>query len=254
MRRILNWRLALLLGVVSLAGTALLFLPALRESLADLASWVQDNRTLGAIVLAALYVPAAVLFVPGSIITLVAGFALGLVAGVIAMSIGSTLGACAAFWAGRTIARGWVEKKITGNPRFQALDEGVAREGFKIVLLTRLSPAFPYNLLNYAFGLTRVRFLDYVLASWLGMLPGTFLYVYLGTTAGEIARLSSGDVEAGDTERLLLLGVGLAATVAVTIVLTRIARAALKSASLDPAASRPTEPDHVAPQSPASPR
>jgi uncharacterized membrane protein YdjX (TVP38/TMEM64 family) len=253
MRRILNWRLALLLGVVSLAGTALLFLPALRASLADLARWVQDHRSVGALVLAALYIPAAVLFVPGSLITLVAGFALGLWVGVLAMSIGSTLGACAAFWAGRTIARGWVEKRITGNPRFQALDEGVAREGFKIVLLTRLSPAFPYNLLNYAFGLTRVRFRDYAVASWLGMLPGTFLYVYLGTTVGEIARLSTGEVQAGDLERLLLFGVGLVATVAVTIVLTRIARAALKKAALDPAPAMPTEPVHDAPQSSASP-
>lgn len=247
MRRFFDWRLLALLGFIALTFAPLFYLPGLRDQLGDLTDWVRDQQALGAVVLAALYIPAAVLLVPGSVITLVAGFALGLGVGTVAMSIGSTLGACAAFWAGRTFARGWVEKQLAANPRFRALDQSVAREGFKIVLLTRLSPAFPYNLLNYAFGLTRVRFRDYLLASWVGMMPGTVLYVYLGTTLGTIADLATGRGEKTLTEKILFV-VGLLATVAVTIVITRSARNALKKTSpqLDApveATHEPAEPD-----------
>jgi uncharacterized membrane protein YdjX (TVP38/TMEM64 family) len=227
MRRFLSWRLLALFVVADLIAVAFLTLPGLRETLYDLTEWVREHQTLGAVVLGALYIPAAVLLVPGSPITLVAGYALGLSVGIVAMSIGSTLGACAAFWAGRTIARGWVEKKIAGNPRFQALDRGVAEAGFKIVLLTRLSPIFPYNLLNYAFGLTRVRFRDYLLASWIGMLPGTFMYVYLGTTFGTIADLTSGRRDVTLSEKILYV-VGLVATIVIAVLIGRIARNALR--------------------------
>ena len=108
----------------------------------------------------------------------------------------------------------------------------MAAGGFKIVLLTRLSPLFPFTLLNYAFGLTKVRFRDYVLASWIGMLPGTLMYVYLGSTVKELADVATGNV-AGGPERLVLFFVGLAATVVVTVYVTRLARRALRQAVPD---------------------
>jgi len=127
---------------------------------------------------------------------------------------------------GRTFARRAIEAKVSGNPRFHALDQAVKREGFKIVLLMRLSPVFPFNLLNYAFGLTQVSFRDYVLASWIGMLPGTIMYVYLGSAAQNLAALSTGQA-AGGAGRQVLFGLGLLATVTVTVFVTRLARKTL---------------------------
>ncbi|HEX72269.1 MAG TPA: TVP38/TMEM64 family protein, partial [Candidatus Hydrogenedentes bacterium] len=164
------------------------------------------------------------------IISLGAGFLFGVVVGTIAVSLGSTLGACAAFLVGRTVARDWVSQKVRGNAKFAAVSDAVAREGFKVVLLTRLSPVFPFNLLNYAYGLTEVPFWKYALASWIGMLPGTILYVYIGSTIGSMAQLAAGDVQGG-TAQTVLKWVGFVVTVAVTVLITRIARKALKNVS-----------------------
>ncbi len=141
----------------------------------------------GPVMFVLLYIVATVFFLPGSILTLGAGFVFGVIKGAILVSIAATLGATAAFLVGRYLARDWVAKKIEGNVRFKAIDEAVAREGWKIVGLTRLSPVFPFNLLNYAFGLTRVSLRDYFFASWIGMMPGTLMYVYLGSLAGDLA-------------------------------------------------------------------
>src|SRR5579862_7550647 len=144
---------------------------------------IRDLGAIAPVVFIALYIIGAVLFIPGSILTIGAGVVFGLVRGAILVSIGATIGAIAAFLIGRYFAREWVRGQLEGNPRFAAIDKAVGREGWKIVLLTRLSPVFPFNLLNYAFGLTRVRLRDYVLASWTGTLPGTILYVYVGSLA-----------------------------------------------------------------------
>ena len=146
----------------------------------------------------------------------------GVVRGSVLVSLASTLGATCAFLLGRYLARNWVAKKIEGRASFAAVDRAVANEGWKIVLLTRLSPVFPFTLLNYAFGLTRVSLRDYVLASWIGMMPGTVMYVYLGS----LARAGVANHERTPTE-WALYGVGLIATVAVAVVATRIARRAL---------------------------
>jgi len=189
-------------------------------------AWVQTVGPWGALILGAGYIPAALLFVPGSLLTLGAGFVFGVGVGTVAVSLGSTLGAAAAFLLGRTVARRTIEAKVAGNARFHALDQAVRREGFKIVLLMRLSPVFPFNLLNYAFGLTQVSFRDYVLASWIGMLPGTIMYVYLGSAAQNLAALSTGQATGG-AERHVLFGLGLLATVVVTVFVTKLARKAL---------------------------
>src|SRR5262249_16922094 len=147
----------------------------------------------------------------------------------ITISISSTLGASAAFLLGRTLAREWVQERIARSPKFQALDEAIRRQGFKIVLLVRLSPAFPYNVLNYALGLTQVSFRDFFLASWVGMLPGTVMYCYIGSTLKSLADLAAGRIETGVAQRVLF-GIGLAATVAVTLLVTRLARQALRQA------------------------
>lgn len=168
------------------------------------------------------YVAATVFFLPGSILTLGAGAVFGVVWGSLYVSAGSTLGATAAFLVGRHLARDAIARKIGGSARFAAIDRAVADEGWKIVGLTRLSPVFPFTLLNYAFGLTKVSLRDYVLASWIGMMPGTVMYVYLGSLA---QAASSGRTRT--TAEWALYGIGLLATVSVTIFVTRIARRAL---------------------------
>ena len=176
---------------------------------------------------------------PGSILTIGAGALFGLIKGVIIVSLSSTLGATAAFLIGRYAAREPVARRVAKNVRFQAIDAAVGREGWKIVGLTRLSPVFPFNLLNYAFGLTHVSLRDYVLASWIGMLPGTVMYVYLGSAAGSLAEL--GMQESNPTHspaQWALYIAGLVATIGVMVIITRIARRALAKHLEHPTAER----------------
>ena len=191
-------------------------------------AWIGHLGPWGALVFIAVYVLATVLFIPGSVLTLGAGVVFGVAKGSIIVSIAATLGATAAFLVGRYLAREWVARRIEGNGRFQAIDAAVSREGWKIVGLTRLSPIFPFNLLNYAFGVTRVSLRDYFLASWIGMIPGTVMYVYIGSLAGDLASLGTGQRTRTAMEWVLYT-VGLAATIAVTVYVTRIARRALES-------------------------
>lgn len=146
----------------------------------------------------------------------------GLWQGTLLVSLASVSGATAAFLIGRYFARDWVEGRLAAFPKFTAINHAVAHDGWKVVLLTRLSPAFPFVLLNYAYGLTRVSLKDYVLASWIGMLPGTVLFVYLGSLASAGAQ-----AEGKSTAQWLLLAVGLLATIAVTVMITQRARQAL---------------------------
>lgn len=198
-----------------------------QQALTDALQWIQGLGAVGAIAFILLYIVATVAFLPGSIVTLGAGVVFGVAAGSLYVFIGATLGATLAFLVGRYVARGWVSKKIAGNDKFKAIDEAVGREGFKIVLLTRLSPIFPFNLLNYAFGVTGVSLKDYFLGS-VGMIPGTIMYVYLGSLAGNLATLGTGDAPTNPTVVWAIRIIGFIATVAVTLYVTRIARQALE--------------------------
>jgi uncharacterized membrane protein YdjX (TVP38/TMEM64 family) len=201
----------------------------MQELLTNTLQWIENAGPAGPIVFFILYVVATVFMLPGTILTLGAGFVFGVVKGSILVSLSSTAGATAAFVVGRTIARERVERRIESNATFRAMDRAVGREGWKIVGLTRLTPVFPFNLLNYAFSLTRVSLKHYVLASWAGMIPGTILYVYIGSLGGSLAELGrdrSG--QARTPAEWAIYIVGLIATAAVTILVTRIARRALK--------------------------
>ena len=211
--------------VVALAAGAAVFLPV-GEWAAQLVEWVRGAGVAGVAVYAAVYVIATVLMLPGSILTAGAGLAYGPWWGILLVSPVSVAAATVAFLLGRTVARGWIARRSAADPTFRAVDAAIGRHGLKIVLLLRLSPVFPFNILNYALGLTRVRLRDYVLGSFVGMLPGTFLYIYFGSLVGDVAMLSTGAAPAGTTRQVFSL-VGLAATVAVTIYITRVARRAL---------------------------
>lgn len=181
----------------------------------------------GPVVFALAYIVAALLLAPGSALTLSAGTLFGVASGTAIVSVASTTAAALAFLIGRFLARDAVAAKISGNQSFAALDRALGRDGWKIVALARLSPLLPFNLLNYAFGLTRVKFTHYALASWLSMLPGTLLYVYLGSLARAGAR-------SGEKTPLewAMYGVGLLATLAVTVFITRAAKKAMQEKGL----------------------
>ena len=193
----------------------------------NLLRWIDTAGLFGVLLFVLVYILAAVLMLPGVILTLAAGFLYGVIQGTVVVSVASTLGAGCAFLIGRYLARDWVKRRMAGREALQAMDEAVGREGWKIVLLMRMSPAFPFNLINYAYGLTGVSFPKYFGATWLGMLPGTVLFVYLGSLAGELAAVGVTPAQRNPLE-WLYYGLGLLATITVTVLVTRLARKALR--------------------------
>ena len=190
--------------------------------------WAQGAGLWGAVLFGLAYIPAAVLFVPASVLTLGAGFVFGVAKGTVIVSLGSTAGAAAAFIVARTAGHDWVVGQLARYPAVDAIGRAVESEAFKVVLLTRLSPLFPFNLLNYAFGLSSVPFKTYLLASWIGMLPGTLMYIYLGSAAQSVAALLSGELRRTPGQQAMF-ATGLLATAAVTTIVTRTARRALSA-------------------------
>ncbi len=194
------------------------------------AAWVEGLGVWGPLAFMAGYAAATVAFVPGSLLTLGAGAIFGLAKGVVYVFLAASIGATLAFLVSRYVARSAIEQRLAGNEKFASIDNAVGEQGLKIVLLLRLSPVFPFNALNYGLGLTKVSLRDYVLAH-VGMLPGTLLYVYYGKLAGDVAALAGGAETERGAEYWIVLGLGLAATVIVTTIVTRIARRALKESA-----------------------
>src|SRR5882724_13437599 len=203
-----------LVGAAVVGAVAITRAFAPERHLLDFVAWIHGAGVTGMLLFALAYVLACVLFLPGSILTLGAGFAYGVGAGAPLVWLSANAGAALAFVLGRTLLRGWVALRVNANPRFAAIDRAVGQQGFKIVLLTRLSPVFPFNLLNYAFGVTRVRFRDYV----------------LGSLVTSLTQLAAGRASGGAAQQGFYLG-GLVATVAVTLYVTRVARRALAEAT-----------------------
>lgn len=207
--------------------------------LLELVTWIRGAGWIGTLGFAVAYVAATVLFLPGSMLTLGAGFAYGVGLGTVVVTLGANIGAFLAFVLGRTVAREWVAGRVATNARFASIDHAVGREGLKIVLLTRLSPVFPFSLLNYAFGLTRVSARDYVLGSLAGMLPGTIMYVYLGSLITSVSELAAGRSAGGGVQQVFYF-LGLGVTVAGTLFVTRVARRALSESAVSASASAGT--------------
>lgn len=212
---------AVAVGLVMIEVAALVPLATWAD---QMAAWIRSAGVVGIAAFAVVYVAAAVFMLPGSVLTVMAGFAFGPVWGTVLVSPVSVLAATLAFTLGRTVARDRVAARAASDPRFRAIDQAIGDQGFRVVALLRLSPVLPFNLLNYALGLTRVSIRDYLLASWVGMLPGTVLYVYLGSVA---TNLGSGTGDDGASARAVLYWIGLLATVAVTVLVSRAARRAL---------------------------
>jgi uncharacterized membrane protein YdjX (TVP38/TMEM64 family) len=219
--------IALLVSVIVLF-LAMRFLPV-QQWLRNFNDWVSQMGVAGVFIFIGVYALATVLLAPGSILTIGAGFAFGLWKGFLAVSAGATLGASLAFLIGRLIARDKIKAIARRNETFREIDNAIGEEGAKLIFLLRLSPVIPFNLSNYFYGLTAVRFWPYALASWIGMMPGTFLYVYIGTASrAAVLAAAGGEAIKRGWQYWTFLSVGLAATIAVTFWVTKIARSALR--------------------------
>jgi uncharacterized membrane protein YdjX (TVP38/TMEM64 family) len=205
--------------------------PNLQEFLQNALQWINSLGAIGGIVFIGIYIIATLAFLPAALLTLGAGVIFGVIWGSIYVFIGATLGAIAAFLGGRYLAQGWVKEKISSYKKFAIIDKAVSKEGLKIVLLVRLSPLFPFNLLNYAFGITSVSFQDYLIGS-VGMIPGTIMYVYFGSLVGDIALIGSKNQPVNIILHWVIQIMGLIATIAVTVYVTKIAKKALEDENL----------------------
>jgi uncharacterized membrane protein YdjX (TVP38/TMEM64 family) len=225
----------IVIGVLVIAGLVVLFkvLP-IAAWLKQFQSWVTGLGFAGYVLYALVYAICCVLFVPASVLTLGAGAIYGLGVGTAVVLCGATLGATLSFLLAKTALRKKVEGMTSGNAKFRALDRAIGKEGAKIVFLVRLAPVFPFTYINYAFGLTGVRTLPYVLASFFGMIPGTFAYVYLGSAA---AGAASGETDS--TKKIVQIA-GAVVALVVTIFVARVATKAIRNAGVDePPAAQP---------------
>jgi len=217
-----RWRIALLtLVVIALAIGG----RSLASHLASITSGIERLGTLGAVLFIAGFAMASVVFVPAGLLTLMAGALFGLAAGTVYAFLGASLGACMAFLIARYVARSMVERWLAGNPRVAMFSGAIGARGRRIVALMRLSPVIPFSVINLAMGVTRIRFVDFVVAN-LAMLPVTVLYVYYGTVAGAVLNVGRGHPHGG-TLYYAALVLGLVATIAVTTIVGRLAAAAL---------------------------
>jgi len=201
-------------------------LPFLRW-MVDFIQWAKGMGPTGGVVYALFYIAGTALFFPGLPLTLGAGFLYGAVIGTLVVSPASVAGASLAFLIARYFARDWVTRRLKKYPQAAAIDRAIEKNGFKAVVLLRLQPVLPFNILNYALGLTSIRLRDYMLASWIGMFPATVLYVYLGSVMNDISDLLRGRPNSGMAGRFLLWG-GLAAIVILVWWLGRVAKKALR--------------------------
>ncbi len=220
-------RLIALTVIVIALFLAMKFLPV-QHWLRSFNDRVGQMGLAGIFIFIAVYAAATVLLAPGVILTIGAGFAFGLWKGFLAVSAGATLGASLAFLVARFVARDKIEAMARRNTKFQRIDNAIGKQGAKLVFLLRLSPVIPFNLSNYFYGLTAVKFWPYVLASWIGMMPGTFLYVYIGTAGKAAVAAAGGEAVKHGWQYWTFMSIGLVATIVVTIWVTKIARDALK--------------------------
>ena len=202
-------------------------------------AWVAGLGIWGHIIFAAVYAVATVALAPGSLLTLAAGVAFGLL-GFPTVIVGATIGLSLSFLVGRYFLRDWVQKQVAGNKVFEAVDRAIESEGWKIVGLLRLSPLVPFNLQNYLFGITKIGFLPYLAASFFGIMPGTLLYVWIGSLGAAAGSVTGSGDEVG-FYKTLALAVGLIATLAVTILVSRKAQEKLREIGVESEASAASE-------------
>ncbi|XP_076892867.1 uncharacterized protein LOC143544721 [Bidens hawaiensis] len=228
-----NWvsslRIALLLLLIAAIAVACFTLPV-EKTLKDFLLWVEDDLgPWGPVALAVAYIPLTILAVPASVLTLGGGYLFGLPMGFLADSIGAVIGATAAFLLGRTIGKTYVISKLGDYPKFRAVAIAIQKSGFKIVLLLRLVPLLPFNMLNYLLSVTPISVWEYMMASWLGMMPITLALVYVGTTLKDLADVTHGWGRFSKTLWALVI-LSFVVSVILMVVVTKVAKSALEKA------------------------
>lgn len=210
-----------ILATILVAITVAWFLLPVDEWVKQLKSWVGGLGAWGYVIFGLIYIAATIFLAPGAPLTIAGGLIFG-GWGIPLVIVSATIGACLAFLIARYLAKDRVKKAIDSRPKFKAVSDVVGEDGWKIVSLMRLSPAVPFNLQNYFFGVTEVKFWHYALATFFGIMPGTSLYVYLGIVGGEAGGGS------GSTLKWVLLGAGLVATIIVTVLVSKKASEKLR--------------------------
>ena len=221
------------LGVLVIALFIAVRVLPVAQWLTEFTRWMAQLGIWGVLLFILAYVSATVLFFPASVLTIGAGFVFGVFLGTVTVSIAATSGAALAFLIARHFARDMIEQKVSSSLRFTQIDRAIGEQGAKLVFLLRLSPLIPFNLSNYFYGLTAVKFWPYVLASWIGMLPGTLLYVYIGAAGKAGLNAAAGQSSGRSLGEYVLFGVGLIATVVATVWLTRITRRELAKSKVN---------------------
>jgi uncharacterized membrane protein YdjX (TVP38/TMEM64 family) len=196
----------------------------LQAGLFAIKNWISTLGIWGIPTFIGVYLLVTLLGLPNFLLILAGGMLFGLIVGTICVSVADTLGAIACYGVGRIIFRSRIKKLCHKNPQFQQLDQAVGEKGWKILLLTRLSPVIPSNLLNYSFSCTKVNFWQYIFCSWLGTLPVIILYVYIGSFGFALSQKSM------TPQQLTFQIGGLVATIAAAIYTTRLAKKTLASA------------------------
>lgn len=220
-------QLIALMAILIALFLAMKFLPV-QQWTRNFNDWVGQMGAAGILIFIGFYAAATVLLVPGSILTIGAGFAFGLWKSFLAVSAGSTLGAVLAFLVARFVARDKIEAIAQRNEKFRRIDNAIGKEGAKLIFLLRLSPVIPFSASNVFYGLTAVKFWPYVLASWIGMMPGAFLYVYIGVASkAAVSAVADSEVIRRGWQYWTFTSIGLIATIVVTIWATKIVRDAL---------------------------
>lgn len=226
-----NWAGVLLAALVAAGLVAFLWFAPVEAWGALIERWAETRPLQASLLFLVSMTAFAVLFLPGSVIAMIAGYLFGLWVGAALSLVAMTTGACASFVVGRWIARDWVRARMQANPKLSLLERAVRSRAFTIVALTRLSLVMPYNVLNYAFAATGVGFLHYAAATMIGMIPAAVLWTYVGTLAKSIGEIAAGDVETGLPGNVVVI-VGLVILVMLVVIVHRAARRAL-DAELD---------------------
>lgn len=230
-----------LLGLVLLAVVFIALATVPVESLLrSVQGWAETSGPWALLLVTGALIVGILLLLPSSLMMMLAGFLFGPTWGLAVIWVAGLIASTVAFWIGRGLARPWIERRVRGKSFFVAIDRAIERKGFLVVLLTRLVMLLPYQVLNYTLGLTGVRFRAYLLGTNLGMVPPMFLFVYLGSSAADLAAVLDGRVSLDRSEVAVAL-VGFAAVIGVVALIirsaSRVLREELQAASKPPPGS-----------------
>jgi uncharacterized membrane protein YdjX (TVP38/TMEM64 family) len=220
-------RAGILIAIAALVGALLLFGREAAARLPIFVGWVRGLGFWGPAAFIATFAAAALLLFPAIVFLLAGGALWGVALGSLYVMLGAALGSTLAFFAARYLVRGYVQRYVDHHPKLAAIDRAVEIEGLKLVFLLRLSPVVPFIFLNYVLGISRIRYRDY-LGGLAGMIPVVVMYAYAGRVAGDLATLASGAAAPKGAAYYTMLSVGLAATVAATVLITKTAQRAVQ--------------------------